>query len=301
MDIMSRTVTYLYPKPEKATALKMFQDTTNQVRAFHFTREHIEDVKKLEAGRNYAVYFLFDESTDSEMTEVYVGKSMNGVERIVEHNKTKDFWTYCVMFVTDNNSFDMAAIDHIERYFIQLLKNSSKYSLDNKEMRDKKPVADIFNEARMKIFVDQIDFLLKAEGIDLSQVLLTKSEPTAIPQPDAKIEDGVVYFEPKEPEFNAKVSVQDGKFILHQGSIVRDPLESSKDWKDGGKFYRRNSNIIKELLEDKKITKIADGEYQTTINLSANSPSMIASWVSGGHKNGWDFFVGLNEYRNQDK
>lgn len=38
---MPKTVTYLYPDIEKASSLKMFQDRTNQIRAFYFTRENI--------------------------------------------------------------------------------------------------------------------------------------------------------------------------------------------------------------------------------------------------------------------
>ncbi len=55
---MQKTITYLYPDSEKASSLKMFQDRTNQIRAFYFTRENIKEVEKLESGTNYAVYFF---------------------------------------------------------------------------------------------------------------------------------------------------------------------------------------------------------------------------------------------------
>lgn len=56
---MQKTITYLYPDSEKASSLKMFQDRTNQIRAFYFTRENIKEVEKLESGTNYAVYFFY--------------------------------------------------------------------------------------------------------------------------------------------------------------------------------------------------------------------------------------------------
>lgn len=55
---MQKTITYLYPDVTKASSLKVFQDRTNQIRAFYFTRDHIKDVEKLEMGTNYAVYFF---------------------------------------------------------------------------------------------------------------------------------------------------------------------------------------------------------------------------------------------------
>jgi hypothetical protein len=110
---MEKVVTYLYPNTEKADTLKVFQDRTNQIKAFYFTRDNIRKVEKLESGQNYAVYFLFDKSADGEMTKVYVGQSKNGAFRMESHQANKLFWSYCTMFVTDNNSFDALTIDYI--------------------------------------------------------------------------------------------------------------------------------------------------------------------------------------------
>lgn len=69
---MEKVVTYLYPDTEKAANLKVFQDRTNQIKAFYFTRDNIREVERLESGTNYAVYFLFDKSADGEMTNTFL-------------------------------------------------------------------------------------------------------------------------------------------------------------------------------------------------------------------------------------
>ena len=74
---MEKVVTYLYPDVVKASSVKVFQDRTNQIKAFYFTRDNIKLVEGLESATNYAVYFLFDESPDDEGTRVYVGQSKN--------------------------------------------------------------------------------------------------------------------------------------------------------------------------------------------------------------------------------
>lgn len=41
---------------------------------------------------------------------------------MLSHDKSKTFWSFCIMFVTDNNSFDAMTIDYIEYSFINKLK-----------------------------------------------------------------------------------------------------------------------------------------------------------------------------------
>ncbi|QUH31136.1 GIY-YIG nuclease family protein [Vallitalea guaymasensis] len=52
------------------------------------------------------------------------------------------------MFVTDNNSFDKLTIDYLEYKFIEKFKQSS-FSLTNKDMKEKKPIISVFDEARL--------------------------------------------------------------------------------------------------------------------------------------------------------
>ncbi len=282
---MQKTITYLYPDSRKASSFKMFQDRTNQIRAFYFTRENIKEVERLESGTNYAVYFLFNEAEDNEITKVYIGQSRNGANRMLSHDKSKVFWSFCIMFVTDNNSFDAMTIDFIEYYFINKLKNSSSYLLENKDMRNSEPIVSIYDKPNLKAYIEQIEFLLKAEGIDFDEQQI--------------IENSKFYY-PKNKRYQAKISIKEGKFILHAGSLIKGPIESSKNWSDKGKFYNRYSEIIESLLKDSKVLK-KDNFYETLVNLSFKSPSMVAALVSGRAENGWLFFEELNDLRDTDK
>ena len=278
---MEKVVTYLYPDTEKAANLKVFQDRTNQIKAFYFTRDNIREVERLESGMNYAVYFLFDKSADGEMTKVYVGQSKNGANRMESHQANKLFWSYCLMFVTDNNSFDALTIDYMEYYFIQKLKKSSQFSLENRDMRTNEPNVSIYDRPTVMSYVDQISFLLRAEGIDFSENTATITNH---------------YYVPKSSKYKAKLFVKDGKFVLAAGSIISRPIESSKDWKDGGKFYNRFSSIVDDFVADGKIRPVESG-YEAVVNLSFNSPSMASNLISGRAENGWLFFKGLNKLR----
>lgn len=278
---MERVVTYLYPEHENAANLKVFQDRTNQIKAFYFTREYIKKVEELESGKNYAVYFLFDKTEDGEITKVYVGQSRNGAYRMQDHNYKKMFWSYCLMFVTDNDSFDTLTIDYMEYYFIKKLENSGRYLLENKVMRNNEPNVSIYDKPTVESYISQIEFLLKAEGISLEE---------------EKSDHFTKFYHPKSNKYKAKVFVKDGNFVLAEGSIISHPISSSEDWSDGGKFYQRYNGYIKKFLEDGKIEKYND-QYRTLINLSFTSPSAVASLITGLAKNGWKFFKNIEELR----
>ena len=55
--LVQKTITYLYPDSEKASNFKIFQDRTNQIKAFYFTKENIKEIEKMDSSFNYAVYF----------------------------------------------------------------------------------------------------------------------------------------------------------------------------------------------------------------------------------------------------
>ncbi|MGO1470074.1 MAG: GIY-YIG nuclease family protein [Tissierella sp.] len=278
---MQRVVTYLYPEHENASSLKVFQDRTNQIKAFYFTRDYIKKVESLESGKNYAVYFLFDKTEDGEMTKVYVGKSTNGANRMQSHNNNKMFWSFCLMFVTDNDTFDTLTIDYMEYYFIRKLETSGRYFLENKVMRNTEPNVSIFDKPTVNSYINQIEFLLKAEGINFEEEksnYLTK------------------FYYPRSKKYKAKIFVKDGEFILSEGSIVSPPIESSKNWSDEGKFYNKYINYINDFLEDDKIED-CEGKYKTLINLTFTSPSAVASLISGRAENGWKFFDKIEELR----
>ncbi|WDV46791.1 GIY-YIG nuclease family protein [Clostridiaceae bacterium M8S5] len=274
---MKKTVTYLYPDEYKASNLKMFQDTTSQIRGYYFTKDNINEVFSFMYSKNYAVYFLFDDSVEDESL-VYIGQSVNGIERISEHVKAKSFWSYCIMFVTDNNSFDKLTIDYLEYEFINKFKKSS-YSLRNKDLRERRPNISVFDEARLNSFIHQIEFLLRAEGINID----TRKEKT----------NETKYYYPSKT-YNAKLFVKDGRFVLEKGSNIKRPNETSKEWKDN--FYGRYNNTIDRYLAEGKAIE-DDGQIVTCVNLEFKKPSQPAELVSGTSQNGWTFFRGLNELR----
>jgi len=275
---MERTVTYLFPDGDKASSFKVFQDRTSQIVGYFFTRENIKQIEKYPNACNYAIYFLFDNSELDEK-KVYVGQSMNGVSRVKEHVKNKDFWTHCILFVTDNNSFDKLSIDYLEFAFIRKFKEST-YIPTNRDLRTNEPNLSIYDKPNIERYVDQIEFLLSTEGVVLKTI---KNNITRR------------YYKAKK-SCNAKLYVENGKFVLPKGSELKRPPESTKNWKSDYHYIRYN-RLIDEYLQSEKIVE-KENVLTLQVDLVFDRPSTAADLVSGFSENGWLFFDGLKNIRN---
>ena len=264
---MQKTITYFYPDDQKAAYLKVFQDRTNQIKAFYFTKEQIKEIEKQDSSTNYAIYFLFD-SSDIDHKKVYIGQSINGIKRIFDHISTKDFWSSCILFVTDNNSFDKLTIDYMEYEFIKRFRQSD-FALMNKDPRTNEPNISMFDKPNILAYSEQIEFLLRAEGISVDPVPATPQDET--------------YYYPKNRNYKSSIFVKDGQFILTKGSELRRPVRSSEQWKTGN-FFTRYNQVIDDYVEDGKVTE-ENGILRAQFNMSFTSPSRVAIFVSGPSTN----------------
>ena len=274
---MNKTVVYLYPDDKKAASLKVFQDRTNQITGFYFTRDSIKDVEKLPNVNNCAIYFLFNNSEEDE-SRVYVGQSVNGVTRIKDHVANKEFWSFCIMFVTDNSSFDKLTIDYLEYAFVNKFKKSS-YTLTNKDNRNNEQNFSIFDKPDFDSYVSQIEFLLSTEGI-----------MTAAP---SMISNNNKYYYPANKELG-KLYVRDGKFILTNGSMIKRPNEAVRN--HAGGLYASINKLIDDYIEDGKVIEAKSG-FVSTVDLAFDRPSRPAVLLAGNSRNGWTFFKGLDKLR----
>jgi hypothetical protein len=277
---MQKVVEYRYPKPDKPGDLKVIQDPVSQIVAYSFTRDELSFVEKEKHAKNSCVYFLIDYSSENE--SVYVGQSSNGVDRIKSHQKNKEFWTRCILFTTDNNSFNRNYIDYLEYYFIHKLIDNSEFIITNADKRSHEPSISLNVKTIAHQFAEQIEFLLASEGLYISRSI--------------KINSNDLIFKSKAP-YNAKLYFEGQKFILLAGSEANRPKDSSKNWKDG-KHFNRFNHLINQYIEDGKLEE-NNSLIIVLKDIPFDSPSTAANIVSGGSENGWVFFKGLNEIRNK--
>lgn len=285
-SVMARTITYYYPDETNPSSVKVFQDRSSQIRGFYFKRDYLSEVAKEEYATNYAVYFLFNDEEDGDGRKtVYIGQSRLGAERITNHSRNKDFWTHCILFVSDNNIFDANVIDYMEYHFINLLKQSSSYALENTEARNREPNLSVFDKTTYQTYIQQIEFLLKAEGVNFVE---------------REKKSDVKYYFPRNKNYEAKIYFQDGKFVVEKGSIINKPKVRLKSWNDEGKFYDKLDNRINRLLDEKKLEDLGDS-CKTLVKIPFSSPSAAAELISGTAYSGWEFFKDIEELRGNEQ
>lgn len=278
----TKNLSFYFPDSKNAAGLKVFKEIGTALTGFYFKRSSLPNVLNELHATNYAIYFLFDDS-DSEPI-VYIGQSINGANRVKEHVKQKEFWSYCIMVVSDNNSFDKSAIDYLEYHFIQKFK-STVYRLENVDGRNNPPIVDKFISSTYSNYCDQIAFMLEANGIDF------------LSKPSSKEKDFKFFDAGKG--LNAKLYVKDDVFYLAKDSIITKPLESSIGWSDEGRFYRKQTSKFQEYLDNGKAKLSIDNQTKAVLieDVPFKSPSAAAELVSGYSENGWMFWKELSEIR----
>lgn len=306
---MQKTITYYFPNSHNPSVMKVFQDRSSQVRAFRFQRDLLNEMLSEEYIQNYAVYFLFNEKKNEGKCEVYVGQSKLGAKRILEHCKKKDFWDYCIMFVSDNNVFDSNAIDYMEYFFINLLKDSGGYELYNVDQRNRVPNLNYFDKITYHMYLEQIDFLLKAEGVDFKKKTLKNSKIESNENEESVGQEGLDNL-PLELDFDKVYSVkrknnqaylkinEDLSFSILPNSILVKPSSNMLTWSDNGKIYKEIISSTENLLKEKKVKENDENTFLVVSEIKTNSPSEAGRLVKGAPVNGWDYFEGLNEIRN---
>lgn len=283
-----KTVTYYFPNFETPSAMKVFQDRSSQIRAFRFEKEYLNEMLNEEYIKNYSVYFLFDENKNT----VYVGQSKNGAKKILEDKKRKGFWDYCIMFVSDNNVFDSNTLDYMEAYFAELLIESNNYNLHSSTTKGKVPKLNSFDKITYNMYVNQIEFLLKAEGLDFRNSKISlKSKPQVKESHkslETQIQESIEEYGLKE-EQNLQESasleianVEEQKVDNYEDSSIETPLD----------------RIFSQLENNEKAGKVKLGNVPlyNVASKSANSNSSLNSEVEKqDSSNIQDLLVDFNE------
>lgn len=306
IHIKPKTVNYHFPDSENPSSMKIFQDKSSQIRGIYFDRESINKIAKEEYATNYAIYFLVNRNDDTR--KIYVGQSRVGVKRIYSHCKNKDFWTHCIMFVADNNVFDANVIDYLEYYFINCLKESLFYKMTNVEQRDREPNLNYFDKLTYQMFIEQIEFLLKAENINLNEkqpilsvILEIAEDKMSDTSLDINLEDVIseseeVVYEALGKDFHGKLKMVEGKYTLLKGSFIIKPKVSMLNWSDSGRAYYRITKLVDSLVIQGKLNDCGK-TCEVIENIDFTSPSSAGELVRGGPVNGWTFFKGLSDVR----
>jgi hypothetical protein len=259
---------HLYLDENDASSKVIFQDQNSQIVGIKFKKNDLNFLEKYDITKNCCIYFLCDEES------IYIGKSVNGIDRIKTHVNSKDFWSFGLMFVTDNKSWTSTTIDYLEHHFINTFKNLPELSLENIEHRNNIPNITIYDKATIESAILKVEFYLNCHNINTKKTETKKYNK--------------IYYNAKK---NASLTYDAGKFILLKGSQLVLPLETTKE--SDLNVYNRLVKDMQNYLEE----EIIDANLVLMEDIVLNSPSRAANLCVGRSENGWTYFQNLNEIR----
>lgn len=225
-------------------------------------RPLLSEAKKLSGINRPGIYYLISENDDNKIAQIYVGQTRNGVARLDDHNRSKDFWNKAIMFLADNKTFSLDMISGLEAYAIAKAHEANRYKVENAV--NPKYEIDEYDLPLIEEVYEEIKFIMATQGYKLENTKATINEADTF----HTTRNGTL-----------ALGVYDGeKFEVLEGSEINFAK----------KVHNENYNKQRrELLDSGNIELRADGKYILLTTLTFKSPSGASDFVLGGSTNGW--------------
>ena len=231
-------------------------------------RPLLAEAKKITGINRPGIYYLINENDENKIAQIYIGQTRNGVVRLDDHNRSKDFWNKAIMFLADSKTFSLDMISGLEEYAIMKAHESNRYKVEN-SVKPKYEI-DEYDLPSIEEVYEEIQFIMATQGYKMDNAKMSMNEADI--------------FQTSRKGIIARGVYGGDKFQVLEGSDINleKPVHLEK--------YNRQR---KELYEKGDIVKQGD-KYILTVTLEFNTPSGASDFVLGGSTNGW------SEWKNKD-
>ena len=245
----------------QADGLRLIRKQLSTMTTYIIPRTLLAEAKSLPQVDRPGIYYLINEDTDNNIAQLYIGQTRNGISRLDDHNRSKDFWNKAIMFLADNKTFTLDMISGLEKFAIIKARESKRYKVENTV--DPKYKIDEYDLASIEEVYDEIKFIMATQGYKLENLEESRTSSAVFHTTRNGINGLGVYagdrFDVLEgSEINMKKAV----------TIVK---------------YNKQRN---ELLSSGGIV-LENDMYILKVTLSFNTPSGASDFVLGGSTNGW--------------
>lgn len=270
----------LYIMGEKYKNLKSVELSNWSGKAYIGTRKHVNVLQDFDDLSSPGVYFLISENEDSYQKRIYIGEADEINKRMLDHFKKKDWWDEFVLFISKDSNLTKAHVRYLEKKLHEIAQhNKTTIFLDNSNTppSSKLPISDCDD---MDDFTENIIFILKNLGLlDFTKT----NEPT---REIIENSNGTIIFELSVSGGKgiknrvAKLKIEDGSYILLEGSFIRNDIINS--------FATHNYVKLRKQLEGENYFKASDDDVFLLLNqnVAFTSPSAAGAIVRNSSVNG---------------
>jgi len=241
--------------------LKIAEITSRTVSAFLFPRSQLDDAAKRNELNNVGVYLLF--GSNESKPYVYIGEAENCLTRLKQHNKSKDFWTHAIAFVSKTHYFTKTHIKFLEWLCCETASTANRYILENGNTPTKPHITEPV-EADLYDNFDTIKILASTLGYPVfDQIKKPKPKEIII----CKGKDALA-----EGEYT-----EDGLVVFAGGKCNLHESKTAGSWVVG----------MRDELKKKKVLIESENVLVFSSNHVFSSPSAAAAVVLARRSNGW--------------
>ena len=224
-------------------------------------RPLLSEAKSISGITRPGIYYLINESDDNRIAQIYIGQTRNGINRLDDHNRSKDFWNKAIMFLAESKTFTLDMISGLEKFAIMKAQESKRYKVENSVV----PKYEIneYDLVAVEEVYDEIQFIMATQGYKMDDAKRSINEERIL----HTTRNGI-----------AARGMYDGeKFEVLDGSEIN---------MDKPAHLQSYNRLRDELLSKQSIVK-AEGKYILNVTLDFNTPSGASNFVLGGSTNGW--------------
>ncbi|MCD8307604.1 MAG: GIY-YIG nuclease family protein [Clostridia bacterium] len=152
------------------------------VHMYIIPRKLLKDAKEIDSIYDPGIYMLIKEDEERQIEDIYVGQTRNGLSRIFDHDRKKDWWNKVIMILGNSDTFNLDMISALEKYGIDKAYKSG-YAVHNEVNPQYVIKSSLLNDVEW-IF-EETDFLLATQGYSLVKKRHRKpraAKPAPVPE-----------------------------------------------------------------------------------------------------------------------
>ena len=254
--------------------MRIAEITTRIVRVIEVPRSRLNDFIKLPESQQVGVYFLVGDISEIGLPRVYIGQSGNIGNRLVQHNKNKDFWNRALVVISLTNNMTQTHALFLEWFAIAEATKAERYGLENGNT-GARPHTPLPLEADCHEIFETASILLSTLGQpifeSLSNVVKVQGE-----SPDESQE---LLFYCKSSDAEGVGEYTNEGFVIHKDSKGRMQTSDSFDGSSNAK--------LRNLLQAEGVLVPEGKHLKFSRDYLFPSPSTASSVLLGRSSNGW--------------
>ena len=239
-------------------------------------RNRLDSLKEWPEAAKPGVYILFEARLGDSKPKAYIGESENVADRLLTHDRKKDFWNEAVIITNKDDNLTKSHVKYLESRIEAVASVADRYELDNGATPTLSSLSRSERDAMEELLGD-IRLFLGALGYPILEPLLKSGAPVS----------------PSVPPVSPTSTDEELTFTVH--GFIAKGVQTGEGFvlKKGSTASKTNSDSLSDKLAKLKEQLISDGRMavedkclRLTEDVLMTSSSYAAALIAGTSRSG---------------